>query len=223
MYEQHWKYMRRIIELGDGDNLYARYNTNLGRVTYNKLDLYDDILTHVRDWQICASLDGTTEIGQYIRTGLDYPRWVGNYRRGLEIRKYSRQMRIDFTLTLPGMFEIGNMIQLAKELESEILAKLIFSFSPDIVMSPLAVPRDILEPWINDLIREANGNAPITELLEQLRSRPTFEEQWPDRYREGLKQGKARILKLEEIRPNPLTMDKILSARSDVWTWWNNI
>ena len=29
MYEQHWKYMQRIIELGDGPNLYARYNTNL--------------------------------------------------------------------------------------------------------------------------------------------------------------------------------------------------
>ena len=27
MYEQHWKYMQRIIELGDGPNLYARYNT----------------------------------------------------------------------------------------------------------------------------------------------------------------------------------------------------
>lgn len=223
MYEQHWRYMRRIVELGDGQDLYARYNTNLSRIYHNGVDLYEDILKHVRDWQICASLDGTGAIGEYIRTGLDYPRWLANYRRGLEIRRYSRQMRIDFTLTLPGMFEIGNIIQLAQDLESEILAKVIFSFSPDIVMSPLVLPRSILEPWVNDLIRVANGNAPVVELLEQLKTRPTFQEQWPDQYVEAVKRGKRRILKLEEIRLNPLTMDKILSARPDVHAWWNNI
>ena len=39
MYEQHWKYMQRIIELGDGQGLYARYNTNLSRVSYKGIDL----------------------------------------------------------------------------------------------------------------------------------------------------------------------------------------
>ena len=34
MYEQHWRYMKRIIELGDGPRVYARYNTNLSRVDY---------------------------------------------------------------------------------------------------------------------------------------------------------------------------------------------
>jgi sulfatase maturation enzyme AslB (radical SAM superfamily) len=29
MYEQHWRYMKRIVELGDGNRVYARYNTNL--------------------------------------------------------------------------------------------------------------------------------------------------------------------------------------------------
>jgi hypothetical protein len=223
MYEQHWRYMKRIVELGDGQELYARYNTNLSRIYYNGVDLYEDILKHVRDWQICASLDGTGAIGEYIRTGLDYPQWIANYRRGLEIRKHSQQMRIDFTLTLPGMFEIGNIIQLARELESNILAKVIFSFSPDIIMSPLALPRSILEPWINDLLRAADGNRPMTELLEQLKTRPTFQEQWPDDYTSALRRGKQRILKLEEIRPNALNMDTILSARSDVYSWWQNI
>jgi hypothetical protein len=59
MYEQHWRYMPRIIELGDGPRLYARYNTNLSRIQHRGVDLYRNILSHIRDWQICASLDGT--------------------------------------------------------------------------------------------------------------------------------------------------------------------
>ena len=30
MFEQHWRYMKRIVELGDGPKLYARYN-KIGR------------------------------------------------------------------------------------------------------------------------------------------------------------------------------------------------
>jgi sulfatase maturation enzyme AslB (radical SAM superfamily) len=71
MYEQHWRYMQRIIELGDGPNVYARYNTNLSRISYRGCDLYTNILASLRDWQICASIDGTGAIGEYIRTGLD--------------------------------------------------------------------------------------------------------------------------------------------------------
>jgi sulfatase maturation enzyme AslB (radical SAM superfamily) len=72
MYEQHWRYMKRIVELNDGGRVYARYNTNLSRVDFRSINLYRDILAHVRDWQICASIDGTGTTGEYIRTGLDY-------------------------------------------------------------------------------------------------------------------------------------------------------
>ena len=120
MYEQHWRYMRRIIELGDGPRVYARYNTNLSRVDWRGCNLYGDILDHIRDWQICASLDGTGQIGEYIRTGLDYGAWRVNFEQGLQYAHHRRQMRLDFTLTLPGMFEVENMMNLAQELNVDI-------------------------------------------------------------------------------------------------------
>jgi sulfatase maturation enzyme AslB (radical SAM superfamily) len=122
MYDQHWRYMRRIIELGDGPNVYARYNTNLSRVALRGVNLYTDILAHLRDWQICASLDGTGKIGEYIRTGLDYQAWLSNFKAGIAIQRHRRQMRIDFTLTLPGMFEVENIQRLATELGVDVLA-----------------------------------------------------------------------------------------------------
>ena len=210
--------MKRIIELGDGPQVYARYNTNLSRVEYRGINLYRDILPGLRDWQICASLDGTGAIGEYIRTGLDYNQWLENFHNAVAIRRNSRQVRIDFTLTLPGMFEIVSITELAKQLNVDILAKVIFSFSPDIVMSPLALPRHLLEPWIDELIPDTHGA--MRDVLTQLKNRPTFEEQWPNEYKQGLAKGCARMLQLEKIRTQKTTMTDILAARPAVLKWW---
>lgn len=221
MYEQHWRYMKRIIELGDGPNVYARYNTNLSRISYSGTNLYTDILARLRDWQICASLDGTGRIGEYIRTGLNFNQWLENFNQGVEVSNHSRQIRIDFTLTLPGLFEVQKIQELAKRLGVGILAKVIFSFSPDIVMSPLALPRNLLDKWLDELIPTVDGA--LKDVLVQLKNRPTFAEQWPDQYKAGLQKGKARILKLEQIRTQDLTMTDILSSRQDILDWWLEI
>ena len=221
MYEQHWKYMQRIIELGDGPNVYARYNTNLSRVVHNNISLFDDILPHLRDWQICASIDGTEKIGEYIRTGLNFDRWSENYDRAVKASNHGRQVRIDFTLTLPGLFEVEKIQKVGQRYNTQILSKVIFSFTPDIVMSPLALPKDILHPWVDELLPVAKGA--MHDVLTQLKMRPTFAEQWPDEYQAGLKKGKARIEMLEQIRKDTYTMRDILSMREDALQWWEAI
>jgi hypothetical protein len=225
MYEQHWRYMKRIVELGDGPRVYARYNTNLSRVNYKGVNLYTDILANIRDWQICASLDGTGAVGEYIRTGLNYEEFLKNFEQGLQYgrRKYNiRQMRLDFTLTLPGMFELTNMEQLARDFNVDLLAKVIFSFGPQIVMSPLCLPRSLLDPWIDDLLAQCQTRV-MRDMLAQLKTRPTFEEQWPDTYADGIRQGKTRVLRLESIRTAPTDMATILSQRPEIKQWWDQI
>jgi hypothetical protein len=222
MYEQHWRYMKRIIELGDGPKVYARYNTNLSRCRYRGIDLFTDILDHVRDYQICASLDGTGAIGEYIRTVLRYDQWLENFRQAVAHRRYSRQVRIDFTLTLPGLFEIERIVQLAQEHDTEILAKLIFSFSPDIIMSPLALPRDLLDRTV-DRIASAVPSGALYDVLRQLKTRPTFAEQWPEEWQAGLVKGKQRVLKLESIRGDSYTMADILKSNPEIYDWYQAI
>ena len=222
MYEQHWRYMQRIIELGDGGRVYARYNTNLSRVDFRGVNLYRDILDHVRDWQICASIDGTGAIGEYIRTGLDYDQFRRNFEQGLNHQRNRRQMRLDFTLTLPGMFEVLNIQSLAQEYGVELLAKVVFSFSPDIVLSPLALPQELLHRRLDQLIADSTTGV-MRELLIQLKNRPTFEQQWPDTYQAALSRGKARVLQLEHIRQDTYTMSDILSQDKEIHDWWKSI
>ena len=221
MYEQHWRYMKRIIELGDGPKVYARYNTNLSRCSLGGLDLFDDILNRLRDYQICASIDGTGPIGEYIRTGLRYDQWLANMRRAVAQRSHSRQVRIDFTLTLPGLFEVERIVLLAQELNTEILAKVVFSFTPDILLSPLALPRPILNRKIDELVPVCTGA--MLDILLQLKSRPTFAEQWPNEYEAGLVRGKQRILTLESIRNDSYTLADILAVDPEIKEWYESI
>ena len=167
-------------------------------------------------------MDGTNEIGEYIRTGLDYEQFKRNFEYGLQYATNPRQMRIDFTLTLPGMFEIGAIQQESLHWGVELLAKVIFSFTPDIIMSPLALPRHLLHPWLDELISECSNNT-MRDLLLQLKTRPTFQEQWPEEYQAGLRKGKSRVLKLEQIRTQSVTMTDILSRRKDILEWWMQI
>ena len=223
MYEQHWRYMRRMVELGDAQRVYARYNTNLSRISYMGCDLYSDILAHVRDWQICASLDGTGATGEYIRTGLDYAQWRDNFARGLDISRHRRQMRIDFTLTLPGLFEVERIQALAAEFGVDVLAKVMFSFTPDIVLSPLALPRELLDRWVDRLTVSLPVGA-LQEVLLQLKQRPTHSEQWGQgEAAAAAVAGKRRILRLEAIRGDTYTLADILTQDPDTRAWYDAI
>ena len=220
MYEQHWRYMQRIIELGDGPGLYARYNTNLSRVDYQGVNLYNDILDKIRDWQICASLDGVGEVGEYIRTGLKYDEWLENFKQGLGHARNRRMMRIDFTLTTPGLFEVPEIIKLADELGVEVLAKTTFAFTPDIAMSPLFLPRPILEQIINSIMPATPGA--MRDVLTNLINRPTFEEEYPSEvYLEARCRAKQRMESLDTGRKGTRFVDTLRDP--ELIKWWKEI
>jgi hypothetical protein len=102
-----------------------------------------------------------------------------------------------------------------------VLAKVIFSFTPDIIMSPLALPRHILDSRIESLLSCTQGA--LRDVLVQLRERPTFEQQWPDQYKQALARGKSRIIRLERIRNDRFTMADILQQDQEIYDWWLSI
>lgn len=222
---EHWEMMRYMVEHNIAQDVYVRYNTNLSKVDNNGTNLYQ-LLSHFRDWQICASLDATSFIGEYIRTGLKYQEWVSHFSRGIDVSKTPRQMRIDLTLTLPGMMDIPAMVNLSNHYKAELLTKVTFAFTPDIVMSPLCLPRHLLEPLIDQYLSLLNFNSlqnSLANTLENLKNRPTFQEQWPDEYIMGLWKGKARIEELESRRQLPYNMQSILDINPKIGDWWRAI
>tara|TARA_Y100000590_G_scaffold109892_1_gene125277 strand:- start:527 stop:1843 length:1317 start_codon:yes stop_codon:yes gene_type:complete len=226
MWKIHWTSMQRVVELGYADQVYARYNSNMSRINFYGKNLFDDCLKYFRDWQICASIDATGEIGEYIRTGLNYNKWLENIKYGKKFMKNPRQLELDLTVTMPGLFDLENMYKLSKDLKLVLLCKKVFSFGPNNLWSPLCLPRDILHEMVDNVIEKTSEkknvfNLAFYEGLQDLKSHKTHEERWPDKYKEGLKRGKQRIEYLDKIRGTDIK--KILSKNKKVLEWWNDI
>ena len=117
---------------------------------------------------------------------------------------------------------MANIQQLAEELDVAILAKVIFSFTPDIILSPLALPRHILDRKIDQLTADLPDGA-LKSVLLQLKHRPTFEEQWPGQAAAQISQGKQRVLRLEQIRNDTYTLADIVSVDTEIGAWYDAI
>ena len=216
MWDMHWKAMQRIIELGFAKEVYVRYNTNLSRTSMKGIKLFD-LLPEFQDWQVCSSLDGTGEVGEYIRDGLNYEQWLRNFKEGMAVSKTSREMRLDYTITMPGLLELKNMFDLSRELNTEILAKVMFTFSNDEILSPLALPKELLHTIIDEALAYMESLATrkqkaLIDVIKNLKNRETFT---------ATKRGKERQESIDKIRGQDIT--KILGRDRRVLEWWTSI
>lgn len=228
MMEEHWEFMQRINEIGDSHNVYARYNTNLSQIEYKGINLFNDIIPYLRDWELCASIDATGTVGEYIRTGLKWDQWLENFKMGLAAQTTPNQMRLDLTMTLPGFIVLQDLFNLSIELNTMILTKMVFAFSPDIVMSPMCLPRKIINDIVDEHLTYMEPMATwkqqsIIDVLKSMKTTPNFKEQWPDTYMNGIRKGKAVVYLTEGFREQSITMDEIMAMRDDTNAWWEPI
>lgn len=215
MWDIHWTAMQRMIDLDFANQVYIRYNTNLSRTEYKGQNIYD-MLPRFQDWQICASIDGTGAVGEYIRDGLDYNQWLDNFKQGLSIARTAREMRLDYTITMPGLLELKNMFDLSKELDVQILTKVMFTFSDDEIFSPLSVPQPLLHEIIDDALDYIKPHATwkqqsMIDVLENMKTRKCFTP---------TAKGKARQMYIDKIRS--VSIDDVLK-NTKLWEWWNTI
>jgi hypothetical protein len=229
MWKIHWTAMERIKDLGYADTVLARYNSNMSRIKFYGKNLFDDILNFYPNFQICASIDGTGEIGEYIRTGLKYSEWLENMKYGLKFVKGKHQrMQLDLTITMPGLFDLENMVHLSNELNIELLTKQVFNFSNDNAMAPLFMPYDVMSELINEakentlMYKNKNLNNFFGQLDEMLKQKRNNEFVYgEEEYKNGQKNGKAEIQRLDRIRGTDIT--KILSKNKKALEWWTSI
>ena len=221
---EHWGMMAYMVDNDIAKDVYVRYNTNLHKIEHDGIKLYD-LLKHFKDWQICASMDGLRQVAEYIRTGLDFDKWHDNFQKGRAAAISPRQMRMDLTLTLPGLTQVEQIASYAHSCQTKILTKVIFAFTPDIILSPLSLPRPLLEAVINDALQNhyVQNQKDLNDVLSNLLTRPTFQEQWPNDYVYELWKGKARILELESRRKLSYTMRDILKKDQRILEWWDAI
>lgn len=229
MYDIHWQSMDRLQSDNNLHKVHLRYNSNLSRVRYKDYYLYD-WLPQAKDWTMCASIDGTGPIGEFIRTGLNWEEWDRNFREGVALPGGHDKMIMDLTITGPGLFDIKNFLDYALELDVKIETKRMFAFHADIVLSPMAWPRHILDEIVNDLLdycrpRVTDKQKTLIRELEGLLESPTFQEQWPDTANDQFFNGRKYQQIIQAIRKDGqdgrLTINDIYCQHPELWSWWN--
>jgi len=106
---------------------------------------------------------------------------------------------------------------LSRELDTEILTKVMFTFSDDEILSPLALPKELLHTLIDEALvymepLATRKQQSLIDVLKNLRQRETFI---------ATRKGKERQERIDKIRRQDIT--KILSRDKRVLEWWTNI
>ena len=138
-------------------------------------------------------------------------------------------MRLDLTITLPGLIVLRDMFDLSKELNTQVLTKSVLAYSPDIFMSPQCLPRELLNTIVQEHLDYMKPLADwkqqsIIDVLEgYLYQTNTLEEMWPEFWQDGMAKGKGSCETLERIREQKITMAEIMAMRPDTNEWWSSI
>jgi hypothetical protein len=109
------------------------------------------------------------------------------------------------------------MFDLSQELDTEVLTKVMFTFSDDEILSPLALPKDLLHTIIDEALeymkpRATRKQKALMDVIKNLKTRETFIP---------TQKGKKRQLYLDKIRKQDIT--KILSKDKRILDWWTSI
>ena len=228
MWDIHWDIMKYLVDTGQSKDVIVRYNTNLSRTSYKGINLYD-LLPHFKYVNLSASVDGVGENVEYVRHGLDWDKWLVNFKDGLFLNKIygDESIVLDVTITSVGLLSMKELFDLALKLNVSSYIKKTFTFDSSIIMSPSMFPRPILELIIDDILaymrpKVTSKTQIYIDALEDLRQCKTFEETY-DNVGTGLKEGKQRMKQIDEIRKNGGKLEELFSQYPELISWWNSI
>lgn len=228
MWDIHWDIMKYLVDTGQSKDVIVRYNTNLSRTSYKGINLYD-LLPHFKYVNVSASVDGVGENVEYVRHGMDWDKWLQNFKDGLFLNKIygDESIVLDVTITSMGLLSMKELFDLALELDVSSYIKKTFAFDSSIIMSPSMFPRPILELMIDDILsymrpKVTSKTQIYIDALEDLRQCKTFEETY-DNAETGLKEGKRRMKQIDEIRKNSGKLEEIFSQYPELISWWSKI
>jgi organic radical activating enzyme len=229
MWDIHWDVMKYLVETGQSKDVVVRYNTNLSRTKFKNHNLYE-YLPYFKNVNLAASIDGTGEIVEYVRSGINWKSWLENFKEGLFLKEQYNDdaLVLDLTITTPGLFSIKSLFELALELDVKTYIKVTFSFESSAIMSPLCMPKQILHSIIDSILefiepKLTHKTYIYKEALLDLKNKATFEETYPD-YRQGIKEGKQKLEAIDLFRGDEGKFENILKENSlQAYEWWRSI
>lgn len=223
----HWDVMNEIIRLDFAKDVAVRYNTNLSLLDFRGQNIVRDILPHFKESELRISMDGAGAIAEYIRSGLEWTKWVENLRYLRTYKPENCRVIIDFTMTLPGLLDLDTFIDFVNKERLTVECKIVGIDQENFALSPFSLPRNILVEIIDDLLTKETEK--LTEyssgIYRFVRDLRDGETNIKNAHLLDLAVSKKRLQELDKKRQadTVLNYELIVAKNQKVAQWWKQI
>lgn len=219
--ENHWEIISYLKGTGYSKNIHLRYTTNLSKIEYRKHKL-KEILPFFKKVELYVSIDGTSDYGEWIRTGFNYPKFNSNIE---SLNNISDNLHIYFMVScsLPTLLDLPNINYLANHYGFEIKIQDVVGTTKLLMIKDW--PFDVINPLIQDTIQVLKRqNYPNSNVLINYLS----EEYSKDKFRqtdiEELQKSRKEILDLDKMRTHKnIKFKNILQSYPSLIAFYENI
>lgn len=178
----HWDVMKILVEQQKAQKTHVRYTTNLSHIEFKGVQL-TELLSHFPYLEMGVSIDAIGELGEYLRQGLQWSRWVKNLNVVRQMIQEPQQIYLEHHLTLPGIVGLLEIVEFASQNKILLRSKIVDmsvegnELSP---LHPLFLPHSVLEEKIVSLLKnieiQEHGyttwvSAVLMDLLHQSKNR----------------------------------------------------
>jgi organic radical activating enzyme len=224
-WKTHWETLEKLIETDKSKNVVLRYNTNLSVITHKNASIID-YFKHFNRVDFSCSLDGTSDIGEWVRTNLDYTSWRKNFSQIVNARNEYNNIKVYLAITMTSvtLFDLENLYQLCLEFNVSPGFQTCYVGESFSILTPLAFPKELIRSLINDFLdkhRDENN-----ETINNFRNYLSFliEKEFLDNdpeYLNKFKDATEQIVYLEKNRPHQkINFESILMINKPLYDFY---
>ena len=150
-FKEHWESLEKLINLNKSENVYLRYSSNLSTLTWKNNHLLD-FIDKFKFTELYCSLDGTSDIGEWVRTNLIYGNFLNNLKQIVDYKNANPnkiKVVIQPVLTLPTLIDLPNLNKLAND--NDVLLEIQEPFNTNKLLNPRSYPKSIMSEIYTDV------------------------------------------------------------------------
>ena len=227
-WKTHWETLERLVDRGYAKNVTLRYHSNLSTIEYKGKQL-TDYFKHFKEIQFYSSLDGTGNIGEWVRSNLNYEKWKVNFSKLIDYRNTHTNFKIKLSIavTTATIFDFENLYELCKEFDIEPDFQTCYAENATNLLSPKSFPKEYIKnlcfKFLNNFKEDENYMInKFRSYVDFLLNESFFQNE--NNYEGNLVYGLNQINYLELNRPHSnITFENIISYDTDIYNFYQTI
>lgn len=224
-WKTHWETLDKLIKTDKAKNVVLRYNTNLSIIDYKGVSIIE-YFKHFNRVDFSCSLDGTGDIGEWIRTNLNYISWREHFTQIINARNEYHNIKVYLAITITSatLFDLENLYQLCIEFNVLPGFQTCYVANSFSLLTPLAFPKHLIKSLIDEfLIKHKDEN---NETINNFRNYLSFllEREFLDNdpeYLNKFKDATDQIVYLDKNRPHQkINFESILMINKPLYDFY---